>query len=99
QVARQHGATTIALTNFPRSPIMETADHILTTAARETTFRSGATASRIAQLTVVDCLFIGIAQQHLEETMNALEATRNAVGTHRLEVRPDGRRRRRLRGG
>jgi DNA-binding MurR/RpiR family transcriptional regulator len=93
RVAREHGATTIALTNFPRSPITEVADHVLTTAARETTFRSGATASRIAQLTVIDCLFIGVAQRHLDAAVTALDATRDAVGTHRLGVRPDGRRR------
>src|SRR3954468_1479674 len=61
--ARRAGATTVALTNFPTAPISEVSDLVLTTAARETTFRSGATASRIAQLTVVDCLFIGIAQR------------------------------------
>lgn len=94
RVAREHGATTVALTNFPRSPITEVSDHVLTTAARETTFRSGATASRIAQLTVIDCLFIGVAQRHLDEAVSALDATRDAVGTHRLGVRPDGRRRR-----
>ena len=36
---------------------------MLTTAARETTFRSGAMASRLAQLTVVDCVFVGVAQR------------------------------------
>ncbi|WP_209648113.1 MurR/RpiR family transcriptional regulator [Kibdelosporangium banguiense] len=92
RTARQHGATTVALTNFPRSPITEVADFVLTTAARETTFRSGAMASRIAQLTVIDCLFIGVAQRHLPTAMGALEATRDAVGPHRLETRPDGRR-------
>ncbi|MFC0116095.1 MurR/RpiR family transcriptional regulator [Kibdelosporangium aridum] len=92
RTARQHGATTVALTNFPRSPITEVADLVLTTAARETTFRSGAMASRIAQLTVIDCLFIGVAQRHLPTAMGALEATRDAVGPHRLETRPDGRR-------
>jgi DNA-binding MurR/RpiR family transcriptional regulator len=92
RTARQHGATTVALTNFPRSPISEVADLVLTTAARETTFRSGAMASRIAQLTVIDCLFIGVAQRHLSDAMGALEATRDAVGPHRLETRPDGRR-------
>jgi len=40
--ARRSGATTVALTNFPRSPIAEVADHVITTAVRETTFRSGA---------------------------------------------------------
>ncbi|EHY89268.1 MurR/RpiR family transcriptional regulator [Saccharomonospora azurea] len=93
RVAKEHGATTVAITNFPRSPITSVADHVLTTAARETTFRSGATASRIAQLTVIDCLFIGVAQQHFDDAMAALDATRAAVDGHRLGIRPDGRRR------
>ena len=77
--ARSHGATTVALTNFPRSPIAQAAEHVLTTAARETTFRSGATASRLAQLTVVDCLFVGVAQRTYGQTVAALDATRAAV--------------------
>ncbi len=92
RTAREHGATTVALTNYPTSPIAEVADLVLTTAARETTFRSGATASRIAQLTVVDCLFIGVAQHHLDQSIKALDSTRDAVGPHRLETRHDGRR-------
>ena len=79
--ARAHGATTVALTNFPRSPITRAAEHVLTTAARETTFRSGATASRLAQLTVVDCLFVGVAQRTYGQTLAALDATRTAVST------------------
>jgi DNA-binding MurR/RpiR family transcriptional regulator len=90
--ARRAGAITVALTNFPTSPVTEVADLVLTTAARETTFRSGAMASRIAQLTVIDCLFIGVAQRHLDRSMKALDDTREAVGTHRLETRHDGRR-------
>lgn len=90
--AGQRGATTAVVTNFSRSPVTEVADHVLTTAARETTYRSGATASRIAQLTVVDCLFIGVAQRHLEQTRTALEATYEAVAEHRLGTRPDRRR-------
>ncbi|MFD4644164.1 MurR/RpiR family transcriptional regulator [Lentzea sp. NPDC058436] len=93
RVARETGATTVALTNFPRSPITEVSDHVLTTAARETTFRSGAMASRIAQLTVIDCLFIGVAQHHVDTAKTALEATYEAVSGHRLGARPDGRRR------
>jgi DNA-binding MurR/RpiR family transcriptional regulator len=85
--ARAHGATTVALTNFPRSPIALAAEHVLTTAARETTFRSGATASRLAQLTVVDCLFVGVAQRTYGQTLAALDATRTAVGS-RHKPRP-----------
>jgi DNA-binding MurR/RpiR family transcriptional regulator len=95
RTAGEHGATTVALTNFPRSPIADVASHVLTTAVRETTFRSGAMASRIAQLTVIDCLFIGVAQKHLDSAKTALEATYEAVSGHRLGARPDGRRRQR----
>jgi DNA-binding MurR/RpiR family transcriptional regulator len=84
--ARSHGATTVALTNFPRSPIARAAEHVLTTAARETTFRSGAMASRLAQLTVVDCLFVGVAQRTYSQTLAALDATRGAVSGRRTST-------------
>lgn len=83
-LARDRGATTVALTNFPRSPLAQMADHVLTTAARETTFRSGATASRLAQLTVVDCIFVGVAQRTFDQTQQALQATHDAVRGHRV---------------
>ncbi|ASU77189.1 MurR/RpiR family transcriptional regulator [Actinopolyspora erythraea] len=92
--ARGRGATTAAITNFERSPVTEVVDLVLTTAARETTYRSGAMASRIAQLTVIDCLFVGVAQRHIDEAKTALQATFQAVGNHRLRVRPDRRRHR-----
>lgn len=85
QEAAKHGATTVAVTNFPRSPLARTADLVLTTAARETTYRSGAMSSRIAQLTVIDCLFIGVAQSVLPDARKALEETARAVRGHRLK--------------
>jgi DNA-binding MurR/RpiR family transcriptional regulator len=81
--AGRRGARTVALTNFPKSPITRAADLVLTTAARETTFRSGAMASRLAQLTVIDCVFVGVAQRTYRETRAALDATYTAVrGRH-----------------
>ncbi|MTK04489.1 MurR/RpiR family transcriptional regulator [Micromonospora sp. CP22] len=82
--ARSQRATTVVLTNFPRSPVTEVADHVLTTAARETTYRSGATASRLAQLTVVDCLFVGVAARHRTRARRALETGVEAVRAHRV---------------
>jgi DNA-binding MurR/RpiR family transcriptional regulator len=79
RVARQHGATTIAVTNFAKSPITEEADLVLTTAARETTFRSGAMASRIAQLALIDCLFTGVAQRSYDHAIDTLQTTYAAV--------------------
>jgi DNA-binding MurR/RpiR family transcriptional regulator len=89
--ARAHGATTVAITNFPWSPITDVADHVLLTAARETAFRSGAMTSRIAQLTVVDCLFVTLAQRDLPGTMDALERTFAAAQAKRVR-KPRGRR-------
>ncbi|GLY24881.1 RpiR family transcriptional regulator [Micromonospora sp. NBRC 101691] len=82
--ARAQGAATVALTNYPRSPITEGADFVLTTAARETTYRSGAMASRLAQLTVVDCLFVGVAARNRAKARKALEVTADAVRSHRV---------------
>ena len=78
-IARGAGATTIALTNHGGSALAAVADIVLTTAARETAFRSGALGSRIAQLMVVDCLFIGVAQARYDESMAALRTTYSAV--------------------
>ena len=79
RVARQRGATTIGITNFAGAPIADVSDHLLVTAARETTFRSGAMSSRIAQLALVDCLFAGVAQRSYTEAIDALETTYAAV--------------------
>ncbi|MFF4193467.1 MurR/RpiR family transcriptional regulator [Nonomuraea sp. NPDC001831] len=74
-IARRSGAATVAITNFRDSPLAATADVTLTTAARETEFRSGALGSRIAQLMVVDCLFTGVAAASYDESMAALRNT------------------------
>lgn len=87
QTARDCGATTIAITNVPGSPLAAVADIVLVTASRETTFRSGAMASRIAQLALVDCLFVAVAQRFFDETVVALEKTRLAVDHRRLPYR------------
>jgi len=81
--ASRNRAVTVAITNFPGSRIAAVADHVLTTAARETTFRSGAMASRIAALTIVDCLFVAVAQRNYKQTLRALERTYAAVRTRR----------------
>jgi DNA-binding MurR/RpiR family transcriptional regulator len=82
--ARARRATTIAITNFPLSPLAAAADIVLTTAARETTLRSGATASRIAALTVIDCLYIAVAQRDLPRARKHVADSRKAVAGHHV---------------
>lgn len=79
RLARSSGAATIAITNAEGSPLAREADVVLRTAARETPFRSGALGSRIAQLMVVDCLFIGVVQVHYDTSVEALRTTYEAV--------------------
>ncbi len=81
--ARESAATTVALTNTPDSPLASVADIVLTTSARETAFRSGAMGSRIAQLVVIDMLFVTVARQNLAETSTALARTRAALSARR----------------
>lgn len=78
---KARGVRVVLITNSLRSPSTAIADIILYTSARETTFRSGATASRIAQLTVVDCLCVALAQRNWNDTKAALDLSRAAVGT------------------
>lgn len=78
-LARDNGATTVAITNSPDSALCSTAAHVLLTAARETTFRSGAMGSRIAQLTVIDVVFVGVAQRQFGDSQRAIAATAVAL--------------------
>lgn len=77
--ARRHEAVTVAVTNAAQSPAARAADLVLTTAVRETTFRSGAMSSRIAQLAIVDCIFVAVAQRTYDDTLDALRLTFDAV--------------------
>jgi DNA-binding MurR/RpiR family transcriptional regulator len=83
-IAKRGGALTVAVTNDRDSPIGRVADLVLMTSAREAQLRAAALASRMAQLAVVDFLFVRIAQLRFDDVESALEATRAAVTTQRL---------------
>ncbi|MGV9304155.1 MurR/RpiR family transcriptional regulator [Nonomuraea sp. NPDC003727] len=86
-IAGQRGATTVAVTNFPRSPLAEAADIVLTTAAQDTPFRAGGVAARHTQMLVLDCLYIGVVQRTHETSNQLLTAATDAVAKHRLPQR------------
>ena len=77
--AKQQGATIITLTKFGKFPVNELADIKLFVSSAEQSIRSGAMASRIAQLNVIDILFITIASSRKDEVIPLLEKTRLAV--------------------
>ncbi|MCZ4302640.1 MULTISPECIES: MurR/RpiR family transcriptional regulator [Microbacterium] len=85
ETAARAGALTIAITNNPRSPLAQASALVLLTAVSESTFRSGAMASRIAQLTVLDFLFTRIVQAEYDRIADNLRLTFDAVTEHRID--------------
>jgi DNA-binding MurR/RpiR family transcriptional regulator len=79
ELARQNGALTVAVTGARDSQLARAADERLITHARESALRAGAMVSRIAQLALVDCLFLGVARLRYEQTVDALKRTRDVT--------------------
>ncbi|MCW2643828.1 MAG: putative RpiR-family transcriptional regulator [Dactylosporangium sp.] len=77
------GATTVALTSFPHSPLADVADIVLLTATQATTFRPDALSARHPQLVVLDLLYIAVAQRTHERAHSSFEVTARAVAGHR----------------
>lgn len=66
-VAKQSGATVIALTSLGNNKLSTLADYILYTVADETKWRSSSISSRSAQNGVIDLLFICLVQAKKEK--------------------------------
>jgi len=79
RLAKNAGATTICITKFGQSPITKYSDIKLFVTSSEALFRSGAMASRMAQLNVIDILFSIIACRKYDDIIKYLENTSDAV--------------------
>lgn len=84
EIARQSGAGAIAITNYGNSPIVELADVILHTSSSETAFNSDALSSRIAELTLIDMLYIGVSFKRYDESYNQIQRTRKALDSTKI---------------
>jgi DNA-binding MurR/RpiR family transcriptional regulator len=95
--AGSHGATTVALTSYPKSPLADVADIVLLTSTHETTFRPDALSARHPQLVVLDLVYVAVAQRTHERSDAAFQVTARAVAGHRAEDEPtaEGKRTRR----
>ncbi|TCP25576.1 RpiR family transcriptional regulator [Scopulibacillus darangshiensis] len=60
KIAKDNGATVIALTNYIKSPLTKYADHILLSSAKESPLDSGSLVSKIAQLFLIDLICTGL---------------------------------------
>jgi DNA-binding MurR/RpiR family transcriptional regulator len=90
ELAARRGATTIAVTGDPTSALAQIADVVLTVAPGGTTYREGPFAARHAQLLVVDCLYVRVAQLTFARASAARALTDHIPAQH--AVRPARRR-------
>ncbi|MFF2195387.1 MurR/RpiR family transcriptional regulator [Streptomyces sp. NPDC058157] len=83
--AASRGATTIAVTNDPASPLAARAELVLATCVRATGLRAEAVLARHAQMAVLDMLYIAVAQRTYDRTTEAMAATEEAVRPYRRQ--------------
>ena len=73
KIAKSKGAKTICITSFTQSPITQVADIQLITATGETRFRKEATASRIAQIALLDSLHACAVLRKYDTTVSKMQ--------------------------
>ncbi|WP_035710281.1 MurR/RpiR family transcriptional regulator [Salibacterium aidingense] len=80
ELAKQQGVRTVSLTRLGQSTLSASADCTLfTSASMEPTVRSGATSSRLAQLYMIDILFMCVVTESYEDSIHYIEQTRKAI--------------------
>jgi DNA-binding MurR/RpiR family transcriptional regulator len=83
EMARRNGARTIAVTNYPESPLARMVDVVLCSTAQNSPLLGENATARIAQLNLLDALFVAVAQRdrkaadaNLNRTMRAVQSKR-----------------------
>jgi DNA-binding MurR/RpiR family transcriptional regulator len=79
EVAAATGATTVAIVSYSKSPLAKVVNHTLRVGSAEIDFRFEPMASRIAQLSVIDVLSVGVALKHSDEFIANLSKSRRAL--------------------
>lgn len=80
RLAKMNGVKTISLTRYGSSTVANLAEtRLYTSFSKEAPFRSGATSSRIAQLHMIDILFLAIASAQYDKIVDSLDKTRKAT--------------------
>lgn len=84
KVAKSKGAAIVAITSYKKSALSQFADVTLYTSTRETEIRTEASSSRLAQLGLLDTLFVGVSLKRQEETLQNLLTIREVISMKRL---------------
>lgn len=84
EVAKKNGAITIGITHFAKTLLSEKADISLQTVSVETEYRSEALASRLAQLSIIDALYVNVSIRLKDRMKTSLQNMRNAISVKRI---------------
>ncbi len=82
--AKQSGATIISITKYGENTLSKAADIKLFLSSPETTMRSGAMGSRIAQLNIIDIIFSGVASIEYQYIKKYLDRTHKVTALKKL---------------
>ncbi|NKJ98099.1 MurR/RpiR family transcriptional regulator [Rhizobium leguminosarum bv. viciae] len=88
QLARRNGARTIAITNYDSSALAQSADVVLCSTAQGSPLMGENAAARIAQLNILDAIFVAVAQRDYQAAKRNLERTMSAVTSKRKDRLP-----------
>lgn len=83
RLARQNGARTIAVTNYSHSPVTEIADVVLSSTAQGSPLLGENAAARIAQLNIMDAIFVSVAQRDFPAAEARLDKTMRSIASKR----------------
>ncbi|MGY0023175.1 MurR/RpiR family transcriptional regulator [Streptomyces sp. cg35] len=87
RLAAERGATTVAVTGDPRSPVAQAAAVHLTWTAAETSFRRGSFGARHSALLILDCLYARVAQLTYERATASIALTAHISEEHAARPR------------
>ena len=85
QIARNNGAKVIAITNYGSSPLADLSDVALCSTALGSPLTSENAAARIAQLNIMDAVFMAVAQKGYQSAEENLAQTMAAVRSKRRD--------------
>jgi len=84
KIAKENGATIIAITSYIRSPISQISDIVLSGMAKEINYRSEAMSSRLIHLAFIDVLYVGAMVRQPERITNNMQKIRTAIAKRRF---------------
>jgi len=85
KIAKQNGATTVALTHSLRSPVTEYADYVLVNGNKQGKLQGDSIGTKIAQLFVLDLIYALLVQGEEELAAKTKQKTLNVILEQRIK--------------